>query len=178
MIQQWKTQLKVGFGLLVIKLPCTCLDASSPQAQSEQYQHTCLPAGNNPAVNGSFRVVGNTGVPSAHAQPFANNLALFIIRPNLQLGSGVRCHNSCWVIWMCSLHVLCSARLSEPQAPLITTIVQADTHLQTFGEPQNYTWVRPPKPIIMSGCMCLWHRCTPLCQHHVMLRICHRPSCM
>lgn len=47
-----------------------------------------MSAGSNPAINGSFRVVGNTGVITAHAIPFSNELALFMIRPNLQLNAG------------------------------------------------------------------------------------------
>ncbi|KAK9791838.1 hypothetical protein WJX73_007086 [Symbiochloris irregularis] len=48
--------------------------------------------GNNAAVNGSFRVVGNTGIPTAHATPFANDLIIFLIRPNLQLNAGFDTH--------------------------------------------------------------------------------------
>ena len=44
--------------------------------------------GNNPAVNGSFRVVGNTGAIAAHAVPFANDLVLFLIRPNARIDFG------------------------------------------------------------------------------------------
>ncbi|KAK9861867.1 hypothetical protein WJX84_011613, partial [Apatococcus fuscideae] len=45
-------------------------------------------AGNNPAVNGSFKVVGNTGAIAAHAIPFANDLVLFLIRPNARIDFG------------------------------------------------------------------------------------------
>ena len=55
-------------------------------------------------------------------------------------------------------------RQIKPQAQLITASVQADTHLQTYGEPQNYTWVRPP--ICWSGSMLLWH-----IKHHDWLHV-------
>lgn len=45
-------------------------------------------AGNNPAVNGTFKVVGNTGAIAAHAIPFANDLVLFLIRPNSRIAFG------------------------------------------------------------------------------------------
>ncbi|KAL3145060.1 hypothetical protein ABBQ32_003546 [Trebouxia sp. C0010 RCD-2024] len=45
-------------------------------------------SGNNPAVNGSFKVVGNTGAIAAHSIPFANDMVLFLIRPNPRLSFG------------------------------------------------------------------------------------------
>ena len=45
-------------------------------------------AGNNPAVNGSYKVVGNTGAIAAHSIPFANDLVLFLIRPNARIDFG------------------------------------------------------------------------------------------
>ncbi len=48
----------------------------------------CKFAGSNPAVNGSYKVVGNTGAIAAHAVPFANDLVLFLIRPNARIDFG------------------------------------------------------------------------------------------
>lgn len=45
-------------------------------------------AGNDPTVNGTFKVVGNTGAIAAHAVPFANDLVLFLIRPNSRIAFG------------------------------------------------------------------------------------------
>lgn len=42
----------------------------------------------NPAINGSFKVVGNTGAIAAHSIPFSNDLVLFLIRPNPRLNFG------------------------------------------------------------------------------------------
>ncbi|KAL0036357.1 hypothetical protein WJX77_003871 [Trebouxia sp. C0004] len=44
--------------------------------------------GNNPAVNGSFKIVGNTGAIAGHSIPFSNDLVLFLIRPNPRLDFG------------------------------------------------------------------------------------------
>ncbi len=55
---------------------------------TDMFKQNLACAGNNAAVNRSFKVVGNTGAIAGHSIPFSNDLVLFLIRPNPRLDFG------------------------------------------------------------------------------------------